>query len=115
MVDKTQAPIVSPADRRWKFSRKRKEPDVAKEPKEQLTIEGAADQPSAKLKKAGKALTDAYYAWKDLGEQEKTARGVVKELMQNEGITLFRVNDRYEVELKTGDEKVSLKTLKEED
>lgn len=115
MVDKTQQPIVAPADRPLKCSRKRKEPDVAKEPKEQQTIEGAADVATGKLKKAGKALTDAYYAWKELGEQAKVARGVVKELMQKEGVTLFRVSDTYEVELKTGDQTVSLKTLKKED
>ncbi|KKK98928.1 hypothetical protein LCGC14_2637860 [marine sediment metagenome] len=82
--------------------------------KTQQTIEGAADKPSAKLKKAGKILTTAYYAWKELGEEASTARGVVLELMQKEGIDKFRVDDTYEVSLQHSD-KVSLKTLKEED
>ena len=82
--------------------------------KTQKLIEGAADKASAKLKKAGKILTTAYYAHRELGEETSVARGVVQELMQKEGIEKFRVDDTYEVTLQHS-EKVSLKTLKEED
>ncbi len=87
---------------------------MAKEPKEQQTIGDVVAKPSAKLKKAGGALTTSYYRWKELGEETSVARGVVLELMQKEGVDKFSVNGTYEVSLQHSD-KVSLKTLKEED
>ncbi len=107
--------IVAPADRPWKFSRKLKEPDVAnKEPVEQQTMGDIVVKPSAKLKKAGGALTTSYYKWKELGEETSVARGVVLELMQKEGVDKFQIDGAYEVSLAHTD-KVTLKTLKEED
>lgn len=82
--------------------------------KSQQTIGDIVGKPSTQLKKAGKILTTAYYAWKELGEETSTARGVVLELMTKEGIEKFQVDGAYEVSLAHTD-KVALKTLEKED
>ncbi len=127
MVDKTQQPIVAPADRRLKCSRKLKEPDVAKEPKEQQTIEGAADKPSAKLKKAGQTYAVLLKTRQLTQEAEDVARDVVRELFGKEDAKKFIVSCEADVlgELVTWQAelesttatttKVKVKTLKEED
>ncbi len=120
-------PIVALADRRWQFSRKRKEPDVAKEPKEQQTIEGAADKPSAKLKKAGKTYAVLLKTRQLTQEAEDVARDVVRELFGKEDAKKFIVSCEADVlgelvtwqaELEsttTETTKVKVKTLKKED
>ena len=78
--------------------------------KEQQTIEGAADKPSAKLRKAGKIYATDYYHGREIQEDVAVARAVVLELMQEEGIDKFQIDGAYEVTLAHTD-KVTLKTL----
>ena len=95
--------------------------------KTQKTIEGAADNPSAKLKRAGKTYAVLLKQRQLIQEAEDVARDVVRELFEKEDAKKFRVSCEADVlgELVTWQAelesttatttKVKVKTLKEKE
>ena len=100
--------IVALADRRWKFSRKLKEPDMAKEPKQQQTIDGAADKPTERVKKAAMEHAKACYWYHKYGEDLKVTKPALDKVMDEDKV------EKLEVTISEGGESTRYKIKRSE-
>ncbi len=92
--DERAAALEEIRNQKLKCSRKRKEPDVAKkpaEPKEQQTIDGAADTVTPRVKAAAKRHAKACFWYHKWGEDLKITKPALDKVMDEDKVKALEV------------------------